>query len=211
MDLIEILKGLDDKSSNPFDDYVPIIQSRDGRQTTIYLTEEISVPSEYNKACLTLESAVEGDKITIKINNGGGAVSSAFQIIDAMKRSKAHIRVEISGYACSAATIISMFAHELYVADFTSFMVHNYSTGMVGKGHELKAYQEHTDRELNAAFRTIYRGFLSDKEMSSVIAGTDIWMGKDEVLTRWSNKLNTADASIGEPLGRRGRPRKIGE
>lgn len=59
MDLIEILKGLDDKSSKPIHDYVPIIQSRDGRLTTIYLTEEISVPSEYNKACLTLESAVE--------------------------------------------------------------------------------------------------------------------------------------------------------
>lgn len=47
--------------------------------------------------------------------------------------------------------------------------------------------------------------------MSSVIAGKDIWMGKDEVLTRWSNKLSTVDAPIGQPLGRKGRPRKLGE
>ena len=217
MDIIELLGGKDEKSS-PFDDYVPVIQSRDGRSTTIYLTEAISYPSEYNKACLSLESAVPGDNIIIKINNGGGSIDSAFQIIDAMKRCKGHIKVEISGSACSAATVITMYAHELYVADFASFMIHNYSTGMAGKGHELKSYQEHTDRELNAAFRTIYKGFLTDKEMTQVINGKDIWMGKDEVLARWNTKQCKIDTPSDLPITtknvpstpavRRGRPRK---
>lgn len=210
MDILELLGGHEDEKHSPFDDYVPVIQSKDGRSTTIYLTEAISYPSEYNKSCLALESAVPGDNITIKINNGGGSIDSAFQFIDAMKRCKGHIKVEISGSACSAATVITMYAHELYVADFTSFMIHNYSTGMAGKGHELKSYQEHTDKELNSAFRTIYKGFLTDKEMTQVINGKDIWMGKDEVLSRWVNKQNPSDAQPETPI-RRGRPKRTGE
>lgn len=131
MAIIELIPRESDKNS-PFDDYVPVIQSADGRLTTIYLTEPISYPSEYNKACLALENAVEGDKIVLKINNVGGSIDSAFQLIDAMKKSKGRIIVEICGTVCSAATVITMYADEIVVADFTSFMIHNYSTGMAG-------------------------------------------------------------------------------
>ena len=65
-------------------------------------------------------------------------------------------------------------------------MIHNYSTGMQGKGHELKAYQTFTDKELNRAFKDIYRDFLTPKEMTEVIEGRDIWLNEDEVMKRWS-------------------------
>ena len=55
--------------------------------------------------------------------------------------------------------------------------------------HELKARQEHTDRELNAAFTEFYSGFLTETEMKEVIEGRDIWMGADEVITRWGYKI----------------------
>lgn len=131
MDLFEILQGSDDKNS-PFDDYVPIIQSKDGRTTTVYLTDGISYPSEYNKLCYILDNAKSGDTVTLHINNGGGYNDSAFQIINSMKHSKAHIIGKLSGTVASASTIISLCCHELIVADYTAFMVHNYSGGVVG-------------------------------------------------------------------------------
>ena len=131
MDLIEILNGGDDKNS-PFDDYVPIIQSRDGRSTTVYLTDGISYPSEYNKLCFVLDNAQSGDIVTIHINNGGGHIDSAFQIINSMKNSKAHIIGKLSGTVASASTVIALHCHELIVADYTAFMIHNYSGGVVG-------------------------------------------------------------------------------
>ena len=196
---------------SPFDDYVPVIRSADGRKTTVYLTDEIADPSDYNQMCHILLDSVPGDIVTIKINNFGGRIDSGFQIIDAIKRTKATVNIELSGSVCSVATVITMFAHNLYIADYTSFMIHNYSSGARGKGHELKAYQEHTDRELNYAFREIYSGFLTTKEMTDVINGKDIWMGKAEILARWINKTNPV-AQVAEtttpskPL--RGRPRK---
>lgn len=214
MDLIELING-NDKNS-PFDDYVPVIQSKDGRDTTVYLTDSITHPSEYNKLCYVLDSARPGDTVTIHINNGGGHIDSAFQIINSMKNSKAHIIGKLSGTVASASTVISLHCHELVVADYTAFMIHNYSGGVVGKGHEIKAHQEFIDRELNTAFRAIYAGFLTEKEMTQVINGRDIWIGKDEVLTRWERKQVgsieplTSDSVDTFPTKRRGRPsRKV--
>ena len=63
-------------------------------------------------------------------------------------------------------------------------MSRNYSGGAQGKGHEMKAQMEFTDKQLNIAFKEIYGGFLTPAEMDSVIDGTDIWMGKEELLAR---------------------------
>ena len=207
MNLIELLTG-DDKTS-PFDDYVPVIQSKDGRTTDIYLTDNISYPSEYNKMCYVLDTARTGDVVTIHINNGGGSIDSAFQIINSMKNSKAHIIGKLSGTVASASTVISLYCHELIVADFTAFMIHNYSGGVVGKGHEIKAQQDFVDRELNTAFRSIYSGFLTEKEMSQVINGRDIWIGKDEILSRWHNKFATPEP-IDPTLDFQPRPKRRG-
>ena len=130
MKLIDLI--VDKDSNSPFEDYVPVIQSQDGRETFIYLTDYISYPSEYNKMCYVLDTAKSGDVVTIYINNGGGSIDSAFQIINSMKNSKAHIIGKLSGTVASASTVISLYCHELIVADFTSFMIHNYSGGVVG-------------------------------------------------------------------------------
>ncbi len=55
--------------------------------------------------------------------------------------------------------------------------------------HEMKARQEFIDRSLNDAFKSFYTGFLTDKEMTEVIDGRDMWMGKDEIIERWSYKI----------------------
>lgn len=216
MNLIELLNG-DDKNS-PFDDYVPVIQSKDGRTTDIYLTDTITYPSEYNKTCYVLDNAVHGDIVTMHINNGGGHIDSAFQIINSMKNSKAHIIGKLSGTVASASTVIALHCHAFDVADYTAFMIHNYSGGVMGKGHEIKAQQDFVDKELNSAFRTIYSGFLTEKEMAQVINGRDIWIGKSEVLFRWSNRFSSGSTPVVEDLSaefqtrpkRRGRPsRKV--
>jgi ATP-dependent protease ClpP protease subunit len=72
----------------------------------------------------------------------------------------------------------------MYVAEHTAFMVHNYSTGAQGKGHELKAQMDFTDKGLNEAFKKIYGGFLTPHEMELVIAGKDYWFNKEETDAR---------------------------
>lgn len=172
-----------------WDDYVPILKGK--KSLDIYLTDSISVPAEYNEMCSLITTASPNTKVTLHINNGGGIIDAAFMIIDAIKKSKAQVHAVLSGTVASAATVITLACDTIEVVPYTSFMIHNYSSGTQGKGHEMKAYMDFNNSELNNAFKDIYAGFLTEDEMQSVIDGKDMWMGQAEVLERWNNKLNS--------------------
>ena len=174
--------GVPEKHS-VWDEYVPLVTT--GRHTDVYLTDQIEDPSTYAQLVHTLNNAYKGDTVTLHINNGGGYVDSGFMIIDAIKNSKAVVKAKLSGTVASVATIITLACDNIEVANYIQFMIHNYSGGASGKGHEMKAQMDFTDAELNKAFSEIYGGFLTEHEMELVIAGKDMWMGKDELLGRY--------------------------
>ena len=170
-----------------WDYLVPIIQDR--MHSDVYITDGIDEPSCYNELCQILRNASKGETVNLYLNTPGGIIDSAFMIVDAIKSSKAKVTAYLSGTVASAGTIIALSCDNLVVADHTAFMIHNYSGSVGGKGHEMKARQEFIDRSLNAAFKSFYTGFLTDKEMTEVIDGRDMWMGKDEIIERWSYKI----------------------
>lgn len=152
----------------------------------VFMNTCIQEPEVYNELCYKLITAKSSDTFYMWLNTPGGVIDSAFMITDAMEKSKARIIGKLSGTVASAGTLITLACDEIEVADHTSFMIHNYSTGMQGKGHELKAYQTFTDRELNSAFSDIYKKFLSKDEIAEVIDGKDMWLNKAEVIGRWN-------------------------
>lgn len=178
----ELLNMSGPQKHSVWDEYVPIITI--GRHTDIYLTNSIEAPSEYSKTCHVMKTAYEGDKVFMNINNGGGYVDSGFMMINAMKRSKATITGRLSGTVASVSTMIALACDKLEIDDYIQFMIHNYSGGAQGKGHEIKAQMDFTDSQLNIAFTELYGGFLTPNEMELVIAGKDIWMGKKELEAR---------------------------
>ena len=215
------IKDLLPKPANSvWDSYVPLIT--DKNKTIAYITNEIAEPCEYNELCYRLKTASEAEVFTLVINTPGGIIDSALMLIDAIKQSPAKVIADISGTVASAGTIITLACDEVIVADHTAFMIHNYSaSGISGKAHELKAYQAFSEKSLENAFRTFYNGFLSEKEMKAVIDGQDLWMGKEDILSRlpnlYTNRLETnlSKCEVVEESGnddastrRRGRPKK---
>lgn len=185
---MEIVLEPSNDSNSVWDDYVPIIKT--GNHYDVYLTDTIDMPCNYNKLVHLLNRAESFEYINLYISNGGGVVDSAFFLIEAIKNSDATVTAYLSGTVASSATIIALSCDEIITSKYLSFMIHNYSTGMHGKGHELKAYQNFTDRELNRAFREVYKGFLTDEEMDKVIDGTDMWLNEEEVEERWQNRID---------------------
>lgn len=163
----------------------PVPLKVEGNTTYIYFTDDIQSPAIYNEAVHKLLTAEEGSEVILMINSGGGDVESAIMLVDAVRRSAANVTSFVTGFAASAATILALSADELEVVDHTPFMIHNYSGGLGGKGHELKARQEFMDKALNDAFTEFYSAFLTKEEMEEVIDGKDMWMGPDEVRERW--------------------------
>lgn len=173
---------------------VPVINDVKENTLKIFLTSGIAEPHLYNEACYFLRNADEECTAYVYLNTPGGMIDSAFMITDAIKNSKAKVIACLSGTVASAGTLITMACDEIQVTPHVSFMIHNYSAGMVGKGHEMKARQKFVDEHLNNAFKDYYNGFLSEEEMDKVIEGTDMWMGTDEVLERWQARLDKESA-----------------
>lgn len=170
---------------------VPIIVRKLDEKTSIkaYLTGAIEEPHLYNELCYLLQTADGDTSVDLYINTPGGIIDSAFMLASAIDSSKATVTGHLSGTVASAGTIISMVCDKLELTPHLSFMIHNYSGGMQGKGHEMKARQKFTDEHLNRAFKHFYSGFLSDEEMEKVIEGTDIWMSTEEVNDRWNQRI----------------------
>lgn len=178
---------LGSQSNSPWEKYVPIIAEKNN--TEVYITDEIAEPSAYNELCHALLTASRAENFTIYLNTPGGIIDSAVMIVDAITSSKAKVTAKLSGTVASAGTIIALACSKVEVADHTSFMVHNYSSGMIGKGGELKARQKHVEESLEDVFKTLYAGFLTEEEIADVVEDKDMWMGKTEILERWKTKI----------------------
>jgi ATP-dependent protease ClpP protease subunit len=168
---------------------VPIVVDTANDMITAYITGQIAEPCQYNELCYLLSQASEKTTVILHINTPGGIIDSAFMIVSAIKKSKARVIGSLSGTVASAGTLISMACDELEATQHLTFMVHNYSGGIAGKGHEMKARQKFTDAHLNEAFKSFYNGFLTGDEMERVVEGTDLWMGTREVIERWEHKI----------------------
>ncbi len=169
---------------------VPTVVDKNKNSIKAYITGSISEPCSYSELCYLLDTAEEGVAFDLYINTPGGIVDSAFMIASSIYSSKATVTAHLSGTVASAGTLISMACDKVLPAPHLSFMIHNYSGGMAGKGHEMKARQRFTDEHLNGAFKDFYSGFLTDEEMNSVIEGTDLWMSTKEVSKRWECRVN---------------------
>ena len=192
----DITFQLPDDATRIWDLQVPIIENKDDRILSIYMRDTIDEPCVYNEVCYMLENAKPGSEVKLYLNTPGGVVDTAFMLADVIRRSKAKIVAHLAGTVASAGTLIIMACDDIIVAPFTSLMIHNYSGGAVGKGHELKARQAFVDKQLNEAFKAFYLGFLTEEEMTQVIDGTDFWMGADEIQERWNNYLSYKEQEV---------------
>lgn len=167
---------------------VPIVTK--GQISDVYITEDISSPSDYAELCYLLASAESTQTFNFHINCLGGVIDSALMIINAIENSKAESVAYVYGTVASAATMIALACDELVVNDYTSFMIHNYSSQAEGgsKGGELKARQKHTDASLQDVFEKCYKHFLTSQEVVDVIDDKDIWLMPEEVKRRWAIK-----------------------
>ena len=167
--------------------YVPILSTSEGKNKVydIYLQDEIQSPALYNEACYIMNKAKKSDIIHLHINTPGGYLDTAFRLTDAIDRCKATTVAILTGTVASAGTLIALRCDKVQVPTSLQFMIHNYSGGVVGKGHEIIDHATFSKKELSTAFKTVYLGFLTKKEVKEVIAGKDVWMGSKKVLNRW--------------------------
>lgn len=154
-----------------------------------YLSGEVKPPSEYIQWFEAIRNSNDTDVIVLHINSYGGDLFTAIQFMRVMNESKANIIASVEGACMSAATLIFLAAKNWEISKHTMFMFHNYSSGNFGKGGELYDNIMHERKWSANLWQDIYRGFLTDAEINSILNNKDIWMTGEEVNRRLEAKV----------------------
>jgi hypothetical protein len=106
--------------------------------------------------------------------------------------------MSIEGICASAATMIMLCGNSFEISDHSMFMIHNYSGGTFGKGGEMLDQLQHERKWSEKLLREVYKDFLTDTEITSVLDNRDIWMDGDEVIKRLKARQEKVDAEKSE-------------
>ena len=154
-----------------------------------YYLYDIGAPDQYTEWVDKIRSAGSNDIIKIHINSYGGDLFSAIQLLRAISESPAKIITSVEGACMSAATMVFLASDQYEVSPHSMFMFHNYSGGTFGKGGEMLDQLQHEREWSEKLLVEMYDGFLTDREIQSLLDNKDIWMDGDEVIKRLSKKV----------------------
>jgi len=172
-----------------------LVQAPDGYSTplarlfTFYLSGLLLSADRYIGWFQTIRNATENDVVRIHINSRGGDASTAIQFMRVLMDSDATIIASVEGDCMSAATMIFLSADRVEISPHSLFMFHNYSGGVMGKGGEMFEQITHLQKWSEALMRDVYKDFLTDAEITSILANKDIWMDAEDAGKRVDKKI----------------------
>jgi ATP-dependent protease ClpP protease subunit len=156
-----------------------------------YIVEEIGDVGEFLDLINILKTAEAHDTIFIYLNTPGGNLYTAIQIISAIRQSGATVITCLEGEVASAGTLIFLAGHKYVVNPNCTFMIHNYSHWVGGKGNEVAIRVKYSEQYFRTLASDMYGKFLTPQELDDVLNGKDIWLDSDQVLAR----LGATDSS----------------
>ena len=166
-----------------------------------YITGEVEEDVDrYIELIHTLKTAEAHDKVYIYLNTPGGSLNTTIQICAAMQGSAAEVITVIEGEVCSAGTFIFLAGDHYIVNPNCSFMIHNYSHGIYGKGGELAKRVKFGEKYFNELARSFYKDFLNSAEIKEVCDDSDFWMNSNEVLKRLKQREAGDESDIDETI-----------
>jgi ATP-dependent protease ClpP protease subunit len=156
----------------------------------VNIDEEFTHPKQFADLVHILEQAGEHDHVRMNITTVGGALNAVLPLLGAMKETLAHVHVHIVSDTASAGTFIVLKADTVSINDYVTFMCHNVSFGSGGQGNIVHDHVNYTVKSSNELLKDMYKGFFTPAEIDRMLSGKEYYMGKDEFLLRYEDKIN---------------------
>ena len=160
----------------------------------VFLDMDIEDPHKYRNLISLLINAQANDRIHLYINSNGGNLDTAIAIINAMLVCQAEITGFLMGACHSAASIISMYCHNIHVFETAYMMIHTASFGNFGNTTTVKTQTDFTVEQVEKLLDDAYRGFLDKKELNEVKQGIELWYDSEEIRKRLKKRVAILDA-----------------
>jgi ATP-dependent protease ClpP protease subunit len=167
-----------------------------GHLYEFYISGPIEGPEEYTEMFDKIRHATEMDVIKLYINSPGGSLSTAIQFLRVASESSAEIITSAEGECMSAATIMFLSGHSFEVTPHSMFMFHNYSGGAFGKGGEMIDQLQYERKWSERLLKDVYKNFLTEEEILSMLNNKDIWMDGEDVIERLKKRNELIEAEI---------------
>lgn len=125
-----------------------------------------------------------GDRdVVVKINSPGGDLFEGIAIYNLLRKHPASVRVEILGWAASAASIIAMAGDEIVMGLGTFVMVHNAWGMVVGNRHDMRDAADLFD-SFDGAIADIYAARTGqDRASIEKLMDAETFMGPTEAVS----------------------------
>lgn len=123
-----------------------------------WLGTESTCPEDVQKV---LDAFQDGDEIEVYINSPGGVIDVGSEIYTLLRSNKDHVKIYITGEACSAASIVAMAGY-CEMAPTALMMVHCVSTRASGNHNDM----EHAAEMLQTADQALCTAYTSKSGMS---------------------------------------------
>ena len=165
-----------------------------------HLDEDIVDPSYYRNLITVLNNATETDLVVLNINSQGGMLDSAIAIMDALNNTRAQTLAFTTGSCYSAATLIALSCSTVEVGEFSNWMIHDGSYGVVSKSTDIVNRGIFENNFIRKLFKKVYIPFLSEEELEQVMKGMDLWLTSEEVEERLANMQEIYMQEVQEEL-----------
>ena len=165
----------------------------------VYITGAIGEAEDYLELFDKIRNAGENDFIKLHINSPGGYLSTATQFLRCLQETRASVIASVEGECSSAATILLLAASSFEVSDHSTLLFHTFSSGMGGKGNELRERSKFDSSWSEKYFHDIYKDFLSKEEIDQLLEGKDFWFDADETIERLKKREELRIAAEEKP------------
>lgn len=155
-----------------------------------YICGDIEDPECYIDMFDSIRHSRPNDTVKIYLNSYGGNMFTGIQFLRVLSEAEAEVIVSIEGACMSAATLLMLAADSVEITPNSSVMVHNYSSGTIGKGNEMHLQVQHERKWSEALFYQVYADFLTKEEVRAVLDGKDLWMDAEETLLRLQERAS---------------------
>ena len=147
----------------------------------VQLNKGIMDASYYSRIFEMMLDAGENDQITFFISSGGGRVDGLNVLLEGTRLTDAYTTAVLVGSAHSAASIFALNCDEVIVTDSADMLCHEVTYGTGGKGSDVYSHVLHTKRTSDKLLTETYSGFLDDKQLAALFAGTQIYLTAEEI------------------------------
>lgn len=147
----------------------------------VQLNKGIMDASYYSRVFEMMLDAGENDQITFFISSGGGRVDGLNVLLEGTRLTDAYTTAVLVGSAHSAASIFALNCDEVIVTDSADMLCHEVTYGTGGKGSDVYSHVLHTKRTSDKLLTETYSGFLDEKQLAALLAGTQIYLTAEEI------------------------------